>query len=659
LDNRQKIKGEIVYIPFDSVQKIRRKKKKSKMDTSKTVEYEQVLILDNNKTSEATLGVTLEEGKQGKGALFDGEYDYVSLIDIGAFEHFEPFSVSTWIKTNRQGKGPTQTIIGNSNQFQSFYRGWDFALDSTNHLQVRLIHRLPDELIEVVTKKRIDPKQWTQVSFAYDGSRRASGISIYINGQKQTCIVRNDRLQRTIKPVDSYTGKLKSLPLWVGRSYRLFTFDVGLFDGQIDELRIYDRRISPLEMALLGESEETVDSESLVLEHMVNQDPEVMAIEDELKKLRMSRTTILDSIPELMVMKEMSEPRQTHLLDRGLYDQPLELVYPGTPEKILPFSSAYPKNRLGLAKWLVDPNNPLTSRVTINRYWSIIFGKGIVKTPEDFGSQGDLPTHPDLLTWLAAEFMESDWDLRKMLKLMVMSYTYRQSSMADIDKFEIDPANLYYARSESYRWPAEFIRDNALSASGLLHRKLGGPSVKPYQPEGLWEELAGTSYSLLKYEPDSGANLYRRSLYTFVRRFAPHPFMINFDATAREFCVIRRANTSTPLQALTLLNDPQIIEASRLLSERMQKETSDRLEDQITHGYRLSTGISPSVEHLQSLTDQYHASYQRFEADPQLADSLLSVGEWHRDPRLDKTKTAALAMVANTIFNIDESYMKR
>jgi hypothetical protein len=308
--------------------------------------------------------------------------------------------------------------------------------------------------------------------------------------------------------------------------------------------------------------------------------------------------------------------------------------------------------------WLTDADNPLTARVTINRYWQMIFGSGLVKTTEDFGIQGDLPSNPELLDWLAAEFIESGWDLRHMLKKMVMSHTYRQSSKINHTNMEKDPDHRYYSRANSYRLPAEIIRDNALAASGLLDKTIGGPSVKPYQPDGLWKDLGFFTHALGKYKQDSGSNLYRRSMYTFSRRFAPNPFMTNFDAPNREICITRRENTNTPLQALNLLNDPQFVEASRCLSEKVQNEIDD-LEGQLKYMYRVTTGIRPSASIMETMKDQYEAARLNFEEYPNRADSLLTIGEAPFDHELDKVKTSALAVVANTLFNYDETYMKR
>ena len=689
LREHQKLENEIGYYPFEKMEKIKRKKKvpnafaedmkeekskkkkkgkltaKEKEDKKKEeekkkkeIEYEEVSIVDNNKISEATLGVTIVSGKHGNGLYFNEDFDYVSLNKTGWFEHYESFSASLWINPEKLDKEHMKTVLGNSNSYAGQYRGWDFALDTTNHLKMRLIHRLPDDFIEVITKEVIPADQWTQVGFTYDGRQQANGISIFMNGEKLATQILSDHLTRSIKPINWYTSKPDTLAVRLGKGYELWTGDPGIFVGSMDEVRLFDRQLTQLEMAQLGEHEMNPIPPVILAEHNRAKSKEAITVENDLKSLRKAKAEIMNKTTEIMVMEDMPKPRQTYLLGRGLYNVHSEKLESGTPENILPFPSVYPKNRLGLAKWLVNEENPLTSRVTINRYWQMIFGTGIVKTTGDFGVQGELPTHPELLDWLAAEFIESGWDLRSMLKLMVMSSSYQQSSHADTEKYEADPDNRYYARSSSYRWQAEIIRDNALAASGILQKKIGGPSVKPYQPDGLWEELGFFSYKLYKYKQDTGANLHRRSLYTFARRFSPAPFLTNFDAGNREICITRRVNTNTPLQALNLLNDPQFVEASRYLSERMLKEKSE-LDDQITLGFRLSTGVTPDQQLLTTLKEHYQSAFNHFQKNPNLADSLLSVGDLPRDIHLDKTKAAALTIVANTIFNYDETYMKR
>ncbi len=663
------VAGYIGYYAFNTIKPYKKeiKKKKKKEDKKKKEavkkkkkkkEYKEMQMLDNNKEAEANLKITLTDGKYGKAAYFNEEYDIVQLRKIGEFEHADPFSISSWILTEKDSIGSSQTIIGNTGTVFQYHRGWDLALDSTNHVRVRLINRLPDEIISISTSSPLKANEWQHIAFSYDGSKSAKGISIFINGIKVGTRTHFDHLKRSIVPI-SYEMKRDTIPLVVGRSNRLWMDDLGLFRGSIDEIKIYDRQLSQWEMASLGEASLDPNSIEIKKDHWHLYDKSLAEKRNRIHKTRVEIGMVLDSANEVMVMKEMKVPRKTYILEKGLYNQHGEEVAPGGINKVLPYSSDLAKNRLGLAEWLFDPDNPIVARVAINRYWQMIFGQGLVKTAEDFGSQGERPSHPELLDWLAKDFINHDWDMRYAIKQMVMSYTYRQASYSSEEVRELDPENIYLARSPSYRWPAEMIRDNALKASGLLAEEIGGPSVKPYQPDGLWKEVLMASSKLATYKPDSGNNLYRRSLYTFSRRFAPNPFMINFDATAREICTIRRNTTSTPLQALTLLNDPQFVEASRVLSEKVQKEYPDSVAQQIELAFRRSTGLKPNNEQLEILNEHYETSLKQFIDAPTMVDSILSVGEKPFDQALSKEKTAAMTLVVSTIFNFDESYMKR
>ncbi len=666
------VPGHIGYYAFNSIKpykkeiKPRKKKedeeKKDKKEKKKEEppkkKYKEMQMLDDNKEAEANLKVTLAEGKFGKAVYFNEEYDIVELLKIGQFDHEDPFSISAWVSTEKDTKGSSQTIIGNAGNVFQFHRGWDMVLDSSNHVKVRLIHRLPDEVISVSATDPIQSNEWHHVGFTYDGSKTAKGISIFVNGEKVKTKTHSNQLKRSIVPITQQM-KVDTIPLVVGKSNRFYMGDLGLFKGRIDEIKVFDRQLSRWEMGLLGEASLDPDATDLKTEHWFLHDKSLKKDRDKIRQTRIAISMKLDSANEVMVMQEMKEPRNTYVLEKGLYNQHGEIVEPGGVSKVLPYRNELPKNRLGLAEWLFDSNNPLVSRVAVNRYWQMIFGQGLVKTAEDFGSQGERPSHPELLDWLAKDFMEHDWDVRFAIKQMVMSHTYRQASYCPEKIREADPENKYLARSPSYRWPAEMIRDNALKASGLLVEEIGGPSVKPYQPPGLWKEVLGASRILAKYEPDSGKNLYRRSLYTFSRRFAPNPFMTNFDVTSREICTIRRNVTSTPLQALTLLNDPQFVEASRVLSEKVQKEFPDNVEKQIETAFRLSTGFKPNQEQKELLISHYQSSLKQFSETQVMADSILSVGEKPIDETLSKEKTAAMAMVVSTIFNFDESYMKR
>ncbi len=366
----------------------------------------------------------------------------------------------------------------------------------------------------------------------------------------------------------------------------------------------------------------------------------------------------LDDIP-LMVMQELKTPRQAYVLRRGLYDQPAEPVNPGTPKSIGAFPPELPPNRLGLAEWLLDPANPLMARVTVNRFWQQMFGTGIVATPYDFGSQGALPTHPELLDWLAIRFVEDGWDAKALLKYIALSAAYQQSCELRPGLMEQDPENRLLARAPRLRLSAEMIRDHALAISGLLNSEVGGPSVKPYQPEGIWEETTGGGGgSTASYIMDEGEKLYRRSMYTFWKRTVPPPSMMSFDAPTRDFCTVQRQETSTPQQALVLLNDPQIVEACRVLAYRAVEEGGAGIRERIAFMFRLATSRQPGESELESLVEYFGSELARFRQRPDAAASFLSVGQYPQKELLPAPEMAAYALLANAIFNLDETITK-
>lgn len=357
----------------------------------------------------------------------------------------------------------------------------------------------------------------------------------------------------------------------------------------------------------------------------------------------------------VMVMKEMEEQRPTYILDRGVYDQPTEQVFPATPVRILPFPENYPKNRLGLAKWLFHEDNPLTARVVVNRVWQKMFGKGLVESSYDFGNQGSLPTHPELLDFLAIKFMEEGWNLEKLIKYIALSSTYQQSTKATDQLLEKDPENRWLARAPRLRLSAETIRDQALAVSGLLNKTVGGPSVKPYQPEGIWEETTGGGGgSTARYIPSTGKNLYRKSLYTFWKRTVPPPSMMTFDASSHDLCSVKREETNTPLQALVLLNDPQLIEAARALAYHTIKEKSG-IDPQIVQLFRKATSRFPSEEEVTTLKAFYENSLEKIEKGEINIDEYLAIGEFVKDDVKSRETWAALAMTAHSILNLDET----
>ncbi len=355
----------------------------------------------------------------------------------------------------------------------------------------------------------------------------------------------------------------------------------------------------------------------------------------------------------VMIMKDSAARRTTRLLKRGAYDQPADTVLFGVPKAILPFdSSQYPNNRLGLAQWLFSKKNPLTARVLVNRVWQEFFGRGLVKTAGDFGMQGELPTHPELLDWLSVDFMEHGWDIKRLVKQIVLSATYRQGS-GGRGKVEVDPENIYLSRHSRIRLSAEEQRDLVLASSGLLVKTIGGPSVKPYQPKGLWEASTSGRGQLQKYVQDHGESLYRRTMYTFIKRTVPPPAMLVFDASNRDQCEVRRLRTSTPLQSLVMLNDPQVLEASRVLGQGLQGSR-----EQIEKAFRLIACRRPSSKELSLLEDYYDELVVGFRREPEKAKRMLAQGEYKQQPTPDPAATAALMQVIHTIYNMDESQNK-
>ena len=363
---------------------------------------------------------------------------------------------------------------------------------------------------------------------------------------------------------------------------------------------------------------------------------------------------------KVMVMRD-DQPRKTFVLSRGVYDAPTNVeVSSSAPAAILQYDPAkYGSNRLGLTKWLFAPQNPLTARVIVNRLWQEIFGRGIVASSDNFGNQGRLPSHPELLDYLAVDFRERGWDIKQLLKMMVMSSTYKQSSASNKHLHEIDPDNIYLARSSRYRMNSEMIRDNILFSSGLLNDELGGPSVKPYQPEGLWEAIAsGPGRGESVYIPDTGDKLYRRSLYTYWRKTIPPPSMLIFDASIKEFCEVSRVRTSTPLQALNMLNDPQVLEAARVLGSTLVADQSLSTEKKVTLAFRKIIDRQPEKHEIEILLQGYEEEFERYSATPAEARKYLQVGAYPQNKNLDVIACAAMMHVVSMIYNLDEAISK-
>lgn len=366
-----------------------------------------------------------------------------------------------------------------------------------------------------------------------------------------------------------------------------------------------------------------------------------------------------DTLPlQVMIMQDSANMRSTHLLNRGSYDAPGKEVSPGTPEAILPFApDEFVANRLGLSQWLFQPENPLTARVFVNRIWQGFFGAGLVPTTGDFGMQGDFPTHPELLDWLAVHFRESGWDIKALVKTIVLSATYQQSAEISSEKLKRDPENIYLSRYPRTRLSAELVRDHVLASSGLLNREIGGPSVKPYQPDGIWEVATSGRGSLAEYRQDHGGDLYRRGMYVFIKRTVPPPAMLMFDASNRDQCEVERLRTNTPLQALVMLNDPHVLEASRVLAEKLMQQ-DQTVEEKIETAFKRIICRDIKAEEKQLLAEYFDEEQTYFQANPANARELLAVGEYERITELNEIRTAALMQVIHTIYNMEEAIMK-
>ncbi len=600
------------------------------------------------------------EGKNNTALIFTGEYDEVYFHKVKCLETHEPFSGAMWINTTKRDSSKTQTLMGTSGEKNNFWRGWDFYLDEENRVNLRLIHSLPHNYIHARTEDSIHIDEWAHVAFSYDGSSKARGIQLYINGKKKEKLIEFDQLYRSIHPVTVATHLIeKEKPIRIAKSYRNYTGEGGVFRGAIDEIVLYKKELSSYDMCLLSGSNNCNQVTKIIDDHYLKSSQYYKTHMESVREAVKERESIFHNAQEIMVMEEMPEPRKAYLYNRGEYTEPAEEVVPETPAILPPLSSDEKPNRLGLARWVFSKDHPLTSRVTVNRYWQMLFGTGLVKSSNDFGLQGSKPSHPALLDHLAYEFIEKQWDVKWLIKKMVMSYTYRQSSDVTEDHLEKDPENILLARSPSYRLQAEMIRDNALAASGLLVNEVGGESVKPYQPDGLWIEKSSFSHQLLHYKEDQGDSLYRRSLYTFLRRTSPPPSMTIFDAPNREICTIKRENTNTPLQALVLLNDPQFVEAARILAERVQAESGPELEEQIGRAFTLCTGRKIKNTEMDLLVELFQSQKASYEADSKLPEALLKVGDSESNPDLNPVYTAALTVVTSTILNHNETYMKR
>ncbi len=588
----------------------------------------------------------------------------IEFRGAGDFERDRPFTIAFWL---RAGAGREMGIIARTADGKE-RRGYEFLLDKSiplgrlkegSHLSFRMTHDWPSDAIEIQTQNRLDTGEWYHIALSYDGSGRAAGLHLFIGGKAADVVPLRDGLSGSIAT---------TAPLRLGDPAI-----TGAFKGGLDDLRFYNRALpaneigmvytnEPARAALFAAAEKRSKEQKERLRdwYLRFAAPEEMRAAYEHSVELKARQEELDwTVLSTMVMEDMEKPRDTYVLARGDYQNRKEKVTPGVPAVLPPLPKDAPLNRLTLARWVVNPANPLTARVAVNRYWQLYFGTGLVKTVEDFGSQGDPPSHPALLDWLATEFVRTGWDTKAMQRLIVTSRTYRQSSRLTPELRQRDPENRLLARGPRFRLPAEMVRDNALAVSGLIDGRVGGPSVFPYQPKGLWEETAyGGVFSAQSYTPSHGRDLYRRSMYTFWKRTSPPPSLSTFDAPNREKCVARRAVTNTPLQALVLLNDPSYVEAARALAARMLENGGKSDSQRIVNGFREATGRAPTKTELRVLAGLESQEIAAYRGNLAKASELSHVGESPAGASLDKVELAAWTTVASAILNLDEVITK-
>jgi hypothetical protein len=618
-------------------------------------------------------------GRLGEALKLDGKAhaDFGQLV---AFDRTSAFSYGAWVKSETKAG-----CVLSKMEKEPSYRGFDLLLNDSR-FEVHLVSQWPDHALKVRTKEQFPQNQWLHVLATYDGSGKAAGVKLYVNGKPREVEVEKDHLTDSIANAE---------PVLIGARPGQFPFT-----GLLDEVRFYARALSGEDVRLLvfqaylpitaksrgqRSDEERGD---LARFYKENYAVDYLRSKAALAKARQRKEELFSQIPTTMIMEEMDPPRETFQLIRGDYRNKGEKLTPGTPAFLPPLPDG-PPNRLTLARWLVSKEHPLTARVTVNRYWALFFGTGLVKTANDFGSQGEWPSHPELLDWLACEFaspveslnrstVESapgraastrrrstalpvqpsnpppphPWDVKHLIRLLVTSATYRQSAAVRPEKLERDRYNRLLTRGPRLRLDAEFVRDNALAVAGLLDPKIGGPSVKPYQPPGIWD---GTD---AKYEQDHGEALYRRGLYVFWRRSAHYPSFAAFDAPNREVCTFLRQRTQTPLQSLVLMNDPAYVEAARALAARVLREEPADLDKRLVRAFRHTLGRLPQRDEIALLRLTYDQQLANFQSDPKAADELLKVGESRAPTEAVPAEIAALTAVANVLLNLNETITK-
>jgi hypothetical protein len=589
----------------------------------------------------------LVAGRSGQAVKLTG--DHPVQTPVGNFRRSEPFSVSLWLQV------PTRyeraVVFHRSKAWtDAASRGYELLVDE-GHLRWSLIHFWPGDAASVRMTEPLPTGEWVHVAVSSDGSSQAAGLKIFLNGHPAATDVVRDNLTREITGGGGDT-------ISIGERMR----DHGLKDGLVDNFRVFDRALSPPEVrdcfapGTLAETLATAsNAEAIANFFAAALDDDAADKRQALKDARRARDDLAEKPPEIMVMRELAEPKQAYVLNRGDYDKRGEPVGPATPAVLPPFPPDQPRNRLGLARWLIDPDHPLLARVTVNRIWQSLFGHGLVQTAEDLGSQATPPEYPELLDLLAWKFSHPvaegglDWDVKALLTFIMTSQVYRQQSLADAKTMADDPLNNWLARGPRHRLPAEMIRDGLLAACGLLVEKQGGPPVKPYDlADSFKPEKAG-----------SGDAVYRRSLYTYWRRSGPAPVLEAFDMPNRVVCVAKRDTTNTPLHAFVLFNGPQFVEAARVLAETLLVEHAGDSTAAVTEGFYRLTSRQPDKEEQEILRRMLTDQQNWYREHPDEAAKLVAVGHQPQNDQLPDIETAALAAVFSGLLAHDESVVKQ
>ncbi len=638
-------------------------RKKNAIDVDRFDDSES-LSLELSKRARVRLGAKTGSLKLSKAASVKGrglelpEEGFAEVAGLPSFLTDEPFTISVIFQLR---EGAKSRVLAAHTDPDKEDRGWKLTL-SEGLPSLELIAKDRHTIGRKATgDRKVEVGKWHHVAATYDGKRRRSGITLFLDGKPL--------------PAENFGRELPTLrgsietdaPLLLGADENEDGEKSRFLDGAIRDFRLFRRAVTEPEAALLArwdvlssarnkKAGRLSDRERQALEiyYLVRHNGTYQEAAKELAALRDERRAILhrSAVTHVMKEKEDSDP-MAHVLYRGMYDQRRDEVRPATPGVLPPMPDAFPRNRLGLAKWLVSDSNPLTARVTVNRFWQEVFGTGLVKTAEDFGSQGESPSHPELLDWLAVEFRESGWDMKHMFRLILTSAAYRQSAAVTDVKLERDAENRLLSRGPRFRMDGEMVRDYALVTSGLLSKRIGGPSVKPYHPEGVWEAVAMNGSNTRFYQQDEGESLYRRSMYTFWKRAAPPPSMVTFNAPTREFCSVRRERTNTPLQALLTLNGTQFFEAARHLATNAVGVSKD-LDGQLDYMSErlLLRGLSRKEREIAQRAYRDYLRY--YDSNPDAAGRALSVGDSEPDAGLPSAESAALTIVANQLMNLDE-----